>query len=211
MHVFLDLDGTLTDSKPGITRSFAHALKMMGVVPPPLDELTWVIGPALIDSFAKFDVDDPQVALDHYREMYAGGALFENSVYAGIPEALGAMKGSGLKLYLATAKAHVHARKITARFELADYLSQEFGPELDGTRKNKGDLLTYALGITGINAEDSVMVGDRIHDIEAARFVGMRSVGVTWGYGPLAETSQAEVLCENPGELPAVVAELFSK
>jgi len=210
MHVFLDLDGTLTDPKPGITRSFAHALKAVGMTPPPLDELTWVIGPALVDSFAKLGVDDPAVALKHYREVYTSGGLFENSVYSGIPEALAAIKSSGLEMHLATAKPHAYARKITAHFGLSDFLTNEFGPELDGTRNNKGDLLTYALDLTGIDAANSVMIGDRIHDIEAARVVGMRSIGVTWGYGSATETGQADFLCHAPVDLPDVIAKALA-
>ena len=206
MHVFLDLDGTLTDPKPGITGSFAYAMKSLALTPPPLDELTWVIGPALIDSFRKIGVPDPERALELYRENYTSGALFENSVYSGIPEALGKMKSDGFELHIATAKPHAYARKITSHFDLSKFFANEFGPELDGTRNNKGQLLAYALDLTGIDAANSVMVGDRIHDIDAARYVGMASIGVTWGYGTTAETEQAEYLCHNPSDLPATVA-----
>lgn len=211
MHVFLDLDGTLTDPKPGITESFAHALKSLGLTPPPLDQLSWIIGPALIDSFKKFGVNDPDKALELYREKYTNGSLFENSVYEGIPKALGEMKDAGFELNIATAKPHTYARQITSHFGLSDYFANEFGPELDGTRNNKGELLAYALEQTGIDATNSVMIGDRIHDIEAARFVGMRSIGVTWGYGTVEETGQADHLCHSPFDLPAVVAQVMGK
>ncbi len=207
MHVFLDLDGTLTDPKPGITGSFAYALKSLGLTPPPLDDLTWIIGPALIDSFKKFGVEDPDRALELYREKYTSGGLFENSVYAGIPEALGKLKGDGFELHIATAKPHAYARKITSHFGLSKFFTNEFGPELDGTRNNKGDLLAYALEQTGIDAANSVMIGDRIHDIKAARFVGMRVIGVTWGYGTTDETDQADYLCHSPFDLPAIVTQ----
>jgi phosphoglycolate phosphatase len=211
MHVFLDLDGTLTDSRPGIIGSFAYALKSLGVTPPLLDDLTWVIGPALIDSFRKFYVDDPDRAPELYREKYTSGGLFENSVYAGIPEALGKMKNDGFELHVATAKPHAYARKITAHFGLDEFFTNEFGPELDGTRNNKGELLAYALDLTGIDAANSVMIGDRIHDIEAAKFVGMRSIGVTWGYGTAEETDQANCLCHSPSDLHATVTRMMAK
>lgn len=205
MQVFLDLDGTLTDPKPGITKSFAYALESIGLTPPPLDQLTWVIGPALIDSFRKLEVDDPAKALELYRERYSDKGLFENRVYTGIPEALDQMNKAGLVLNLATAKPHIYARQITAHFDLSKFLENEFGPELDGTRNNKGELLEYALKKIGSDAENSVMVGDRIVDFEAARHVGMRSIGVTWGYGPSDETEQADFMCHEPKDLPTIV------
>ena len=74
-----------------------------------------------------------------------------------------ALLADGHRLYLATAKPHVAARKITAHFDLAPRFTAEFGPELDGTRNWKGDLLAFALAETGERAETSVMIGDREH------------------------------------------------
>jgi len=43
--ILFDLDGTLTDPREGITRSIAYALERLGLEPPPLDHLTFAIGP----------------------------------------------------------------------------------------------------------------------------------------------------------------------
>lgn len=211
MHVFFDLDGTLTDPKIGITKSVAFALSQRGYPVPDLDDLTWVIGPALIDSFERLVVSDPEQALALYRERYTDVGLFENSVYSGIPEALTALTGAGFSASVATAKPHVYARRITTHFGLSRFFAHEFGPELDGTRNDKGELLAYALETTGIKAGDSIMVGDRIHDINAARAVGMRCVGVTWGYGDSAESDQADFQCASPQDLPVVIGQAFTK
>lgn len=207
--VFLDLDGTLTDPKPGITKSFIYALEKLGMPTPKPDDLEWVIGPALLDSFAQLQVDDPQVAVDFYRERYTDVGLFENRVYDGIPELMSRLKADGYNLCLATAKPHAYARKITAHFGLAQYLTHEFGPELDGTRNNKADLLAYALDLTGGRAESAIMIGDRHHDIDAARAVGMSSIGVTWGYGAVDELAQADEICQNPAALETVIKTLL--
>ncbi|MCF6316017.1 MAG: HAD hydrolase-like protein [Marinosulfonomonas sp.] len=209
--VFLDLDGTLTDPKPGITKSFIYALEKLGLPTPAPDDLEWVIGPALLDSFARLQVDDPQIAVDLYRERYTRDGLFENRVYDGIPDLLSGLRDAGYTMCLATAKPHAYARKITAHFGLAEYLTHEFGPELDGTRNNKGDLLAYALDLTGYDAQNSIMIGDRHHDIDAARAVGMRSVGVTWGYGSLDELSAADAICQTPAALAATIADLLPR
>ncbi len=198
--VFLDLDGTLTDPKPGITRSVIHALEALGMAAPEPDDLTWVIGPALIDSFARLGVADPEEAIRLYRERFSTVGLFENSVYSGINEALEVLSAR-YRLCLATAKPREFAIRITAHFGLDQHLAAQFGPEMDGTRNDKGDLLAYALNELGLEARDCVMVGDRHHDIDAAKKVEMPSIGVTWGYSAPGELDHATRLCGTPEAL----------
>ncbi|MEJ2035061.1 MAG: HAD hydrolase-like protein [Maritimibacter sp.] len=198
--VFLDLDGTLTDPKPGITRSVIHALEALGMAAPEPDDLTWVIGPALIDSFARLGVADPEEAIRLYRERFSTVGLFENSVYSGINEALEAL-ATRYRLCLATAKPREFAIRITEHFGLDRHLAAQFGPEMDGTRNDKGDLLAYALNELGLEAGDCVMVGDRHLDIDAAKMVEMPSIGVTWGYSAPGELDHATQLCSTPEAL----------
>lgn len=75
MAVFLDLDGTLTDPKPGITGAVRHTLKALNLPVPEADALDWVIGPPLDDSFAQLGVPDPAQALQIYRERYGVRAV----------------------------------------------------------------------------------------------------------------------------------------
>ncbi len=209
MNVFLDLDGTLSDPKPGIVRCIAHALDQLGLDCPDADDLDWVIGPPLLDSFARLGARDPHAALDLYRARYQDTGLFENRVYDGVPEALAQLTARGCRLFLATAKPHVYARRITAHFGLAKWFEQEFGPELDGTRNNKADLLAHALQVTGADPARSVMVGDRSHDLAAAAAVGMGAIGVTWGFGGAAELASADRLCGHPRDLVRDVGALI--
>ncbi|TYB77630.1 HAD hydrolase-like protein [Maritimibacter fusiformis] len=206
--VFLDLDGTLTDSRPGIVRSVLHALDTLGIDTPDRDDFDWLIGPPLIDSFARLGVPDPNEALRLYRDRYAREGLFENRVYDGIPAALSALAGR-YRLCLATAKPHVYATRITAHFGLDRHLAAEFGPELDGTRGDKGDLLAHALETLGVSSDICVMIGDRHHDVDAANAVGMASVGVTWGFGAPGELAAAAALCDRPEALAAAVEALI--
>lgn len=206
--VFLDLDGTLTDAGPGIVASVIHALQALGLPAPAPESLSWVVGPALLDSFAQLGVPDPAEALHLYRLRYTDVGLFENSVYPGIPEALEGLAGR-YRLCLATAKPHAYATRITAHFGLDRHFAAQFGPELDGTRNDKGELLGYALERLGLDPADCLMVGDRHHDIDAARAVGMASLGVAWGYGAPGELSGASAMCETPQALARAVADVL--
>jgi phosphoglycolate phosphatase len=206
--VFLDLDGTLTDPAEGIVTSVIHALERAGLDPPAPDTLTWVIGPPLIESFARLGVPDPVRALELYRERFAEGGLFENVPYSGVEGVL-ARLAAEYRLCLATAKPLVYAKRITAHFGMDRHLSAQFGPELDGTRNDKGVLLAYALDQLGERAGNAVMIGDRHHDIDAARAVGMRSIAVTWGYGTPEEHRQADLVCDRLTDLPEAVARVF--
>lgn len=208
-NIFFDLDGTLTDPKQGISLSIIHALRGLNLPSPAPDDLDWVIGPSLLDSFAKLNVPDPTRALALYRERYASAGLYENSVYSGIPKALAALKARGYRLFVATAKPHVYAQKITAKFDLAQYFDAEYGPELDGTRNNKGELLEHALAVENIDPKTSVMIGDRLLDFKAAAFVGMPSVGVSWGYGDKGELAQADFLCDKRSDLPELISKVL--
>lgn len=210
-HVFLDLDGTLLDPKLGTTGSVKYALDLVGVVPPPGDDLSWMIGPALVDSFAKLGVDDVAVALGHYRARYSDTGMFENTPYPGVFAMLAALRDAGHILVLMTAKPHVFARKITAHFGIAPYLTHEFGPEMDGTRNNKGELLAYAMDQIGARADQSVMIGDRQHDMDAARANNMARIAVTWGYGRPAEWAGADAICHLMDDLPGLVGEILIK
>ena len=179
--IFLDLDGTLVDSRPGILASLGHAFASIGRHDLVETDLTWMIGPPFVESFARIGLDDPDPALAAYRTHYKAEGMFDARVYDGIPDTLDSLRAAGYRLYLATAKPHDYARLITAHFGLAPKMIAEFGPELDGTNNWKGDLLRHALAVTGEDPARAVMVGDRHHDHAAAAEVGMASIAVSWG------------------------------
>lgn len=202
--IFWDLDGTLTDPKPGITGSVIKALNDLGLPAPSADDLEWVIGPALLWSFEKLGAPDPQAALDAYRKHYTGGGMYDCTVYDGIPRVLDDLAGRH-KMSIATAKPHTYARKITAHFGLAQHMAHEFGPELDGTHNDKAKLLAHALTITGSDPAQCVMIGDRHYDLKAARANDMAFISVGWGYGAQDDLSGADAHVQTPDELPGAV------
>jgi phosphoglycolate phosphatase len=202
--LLFDLDGTLTDPREGITRSIAHALERLGLEPPPLDALTFAIGPPLRGSFAQLLGTDKretvELAVTHYRERFGDVGLFENALYAGIPETLEALALGGATLFVATSKPGVYARRIVDHFGLGRHFVEVHGCELDGTREDKRDLLAHLLPHHGLDAARAVMIGDRGADMRAARHHGIAAVGALWGYGSREELLEqgAQRLCEAP-------------
>ena len=200
--IFFDLDGTLTDPKPGITRSIQYALQQLDhPVIPAEDELTWCIGPPLRSSFVRMlgeQTADRAVAL--YRERFSDIGLYENRVYDGITDVLTTLRAAGHRLFVATSKAHVYADRIIDHFGLRPYFEHVFGAELDGTRVHKGDLLAWALERTGSDPARALMIGDRSHDIVGARKNGIDGIGVLYGYGSRNELMEAGAvhLCPTP-------------
>jgi len=208
--VYFDLDGTLTDPKPGITRSIQYALGRLDREVPSEDALTWCIGPPLHASLKKLlgadDLVDRAVSL--YRERFADIGLFENRVYPGVEETLSAVAGSGRRLFVATSKAVIYAERIIDHFKLRIYFEGVFGSELDGTRSDKTDLLGYALKTTGVDPSQAIMIGDRSHDMIGARNNKMTAVGVLYGYGSKQELLDAGAhhICATPQGLPGLVS-----
>jgi phosphoglycolate phosphatase len=212
--VLFDLDGTLTDPREGITRCIAFALERMGVEAPPLDELTFAIGPPLRASFARLlgreDRESVERAIALYRERFADVGLFENEPYDGIADTLERIRASGAAMIVCTSKPLVYARRIVEHFGLHVHFDAIHGCELDGTREDKRDLMEYLLPRHGIAPAEAAMIGDRGADMRAARHHGLAAIGALWGYGSAAELLEhgAQALCESPHALGALLVQL---
>ncbi|BBK39915.1 phosphoglycolate phosphatase [Allostella sp. ATCC 35155] len=212
--VLLDLDGTLTDSRPGIVACYHAALRSLGHEPDPAIDLTFVIGPPpeeiMPQVLARYGDDRSLEAVALYREHYAQGGLFQNSVYDGIPEALAALAEAGCVLYVATAKRTVFARRILDHFGLSPAFRRIYGSEPGGALDRKGDLIAHILANEPIAPEGTIMVGDRHHDISGARQNGLPAIGVAWGYGGPEELERAgaDRIAGSPADLAAAVSYL---
>jgi phosphoglycolate phosphatase len=193
--ILFDLDGTLTDPKPGITRSVQFALARLGVTVADPDELVPFIGPPLAESFGRFyDFDAAQcrLAIEHYRERFASVGLYENAVYPGIPELLERLITAGTTLAIASSNPTVYVERILAHFALDRHFATVTGSNLDYTRVAKEEVVDHVLSLhPGINAARTVMVGDREHDIFGARQHGLETIAAGYGYGSAAELTAA--------------------
>ena len=204
--IFFDLDGTLTNPKPGITRSIQYALqKLDHPTMPTEDELTWCIGPPLRASFVRLlgAETSADLAVTYYRERFSDVGLYENGVYDGIADVLTSLCASGHKLFVATSKPHVFAERIIDHFGLRNHFERVFGSELDGTRVDKSHLLEYALKETSVDPAKTLMIGDRSHDMIGAKNNGMKGIGVLYGYGSEDELLRAGAhqVCATPGAI----------
>lgn len=207
-NVLLDLDGTLTDPKLGITTCIRHALTRLDAPAP--DDLSWCIGPPLLANMLKLldgDEEKAQKGVAYYRERFADKGLFENEVYDGVEDMLKLFGERGLTLFVATAKPLVFAKQIVEHFGLSPYFKQVYGPELSDLHHDKTDLIAKIIAEQGIDPKTSVMVGDRSNDILAAHGNSMAAIGVTWGYGQPGELAgvKPEATVASPKELADVV------
>jgi phosphoglycolate phosphatase len=214
--LLFDLDGTLTDPRPGIVGCIRHALDRLSVACPTDDALARHIGPPLRGTFATLlgtsETEQIEEAMRLYRERFAETGLYENQVYDGVPAMLEAVCKGASATYVATSKPAVYASRIVKHFGLNHHFTRVYGPELDGRFDDKAELLGHLLRTEAVAAEMAVMIGDREADIHAAKANGVRSVGVLWGYGTERELREAgaDRLCATPQELAAWAAECQS-
>lgn len=189
--ILFDLDGTITDSSEGIINSVTYALEKMNLRLPTKNELYSFIGPPLNDSFKQLynlDKKSTEQAVSYYREYYQVKGMYQNHVYEGILELLLTLKKADCCLYIATSKPEIYAKKILEHFHLSDYFNGIYGASLDGSRSKKGDVIRYALKEAKISSlNETIMIGDRSHDILGAKENSLASIGVLYGFGDVAE------------------------
>lgn len=210
-YILFDLDGTLTNSQLGITTCVAYALESFGIHTENPEELRKFIGPPLKESFVKYynmTNGEGDRAVEKYRERFATVGLYENEVYAGIPELLQKLKAQGKTLLVATSKPTVYSDKILEHFGLKEYFSYIAGSELDGTRVNKAEVIQYALEQMKITeSEKIVMIGDKEHDMIGAGICGVDSIGVLYGFGEREELENhgATYIAETVSDLEKIL------
>lgn len=152
-YLLFDLDGTLTDSQEGITKSVSYALINLGVKDLPDDIKLRFIGPPLKDSFQKycgFDEETTKKAIALYRERYSTVGKFENRPYVGIPDLLRDLKEAGRVLVIASSKPTGFVEDILEKFEIKDYFDIISGADLSGNKSEKEDVIKYALDVLGV-------------------------------------------------------------
>ncbi len=199
-NILFDLDGTLTDPKVGITRCIQFSLEHFDVDIPPMNQLTWCIGPPLKESFSQLlHTTDESVldqALSLYQKRFSETGMFENLVYPEVSPSLQKINEAGFQVFLATAKPQVFARQILDHFNLSQFFTSIYGSELNGRFSDKGELVAHILESENLDPKVSLIVGDRIHDIDGGKKNGIMTAAVSYGYGTQKEidSSQPDIL-----------------
>ncbi len=197
--ILFDLDGTLTDSGEGITKSVQYALEKIGHPEPELSKLRSFVGPPLLEqfmSYANIDADTARLAVTYYRERYAPIGVFENAVYPGVEKMLYDLRQKGYLLGVASSKPEMFVIQVLEHFGLKRYFHVIVGSELNGGRSEKEEVVREALYRLHLedHREQVVLVGDRKYDINGARACGMECIAVSYGYGSVEELRAADPL-----------------
>ena len=207
-YALFDLDGTLSESAPGITKSVQYALRHFGIEDPDLKKLETFVGPPLRDEFhRRYGFDDAQctAAVEKYRERYRNIGIFECEMYEGIYELSKACSGKGIHLAVASSKPEEFVVRIMEHFGIAQYFDVICGARMEDDHHNISGVdskeyvvrkalqaLSDADGAVILDRDNAVMVGDRDLDICGAIRNGVTSVGVTFGYGTRQELEEAK-------------------
>ena len=193
-HLLFDLDGTITNPQEGILNSIRHALKRLELPVLPDETLLKFIGPPLGDSFMKFcelDHTTAMQAIEYYREYFGDKGLLENHPYKGMATLLAGLKMQGNHLYVATSKPTFYARQILEHFNLIQYFEDVTGSNMDNTRTDKAEIIHHVLTTWKLPATECIMIGDRKHDVMGAIKNGVKSIGITYGFGSREELESA--------------------
>lgn len=194
-YLLFDLDGTLTDSAPGILRSAAYALQHFGIRVDDLDTLYPFVGPPLEDSFMEFyhfSEEDALRAVDIYHERYERKGVYENAPFDGVHECLDTLRGMGFRLALATSKPQDMTDVVIDHFGLRRHFDLIGARANDGGLRTKADVIVHTLKGLGVDDRGmAVMIGDRKYDIIGAKEAGIDSIGILLGYGSREELTAA--------------------
>lgn len=197
-HLFFDLDGTLADSSKGIFNCFTLTFTELGIDLPESSVVKTFIGPPLETTFAQFGDDEfVHQALSIYRQHYRDKGVNQAELYPAIKDCLEELQTAGYQLYVATSKNEPMAVKMLTELSIADYFQAVFGA-LE-TSYSKADILKRALTRYKIPVAEALMIGDTHFDITGAKSLGMRSLGVTWGFNSrqtLVDSGADEVITQ---------------
>ena len=204
-HILFDLDGTIVRSDPGITRGVQKSLEHFGIYEEP-ENLKKFVGPPLVESYTKLyglSLLQYEKALDIFHEYYRSTGIFECELYEGIEEMLKVLS-KDYRLYIATSKPEREARRVIEHFGLNKYFTFVGGSDGDFNtkRSTKAAVIEYVLKSNNIEDKTAaIMVGDKIHDIVGANTVGLKSIGILYGYGSMEEFDKANYIVRTVDDL----------
>lgn len=205
-NIIFDLDGTISESAPGILNAFEYALEKMGKTYS-RDDLYKYIGPPLRDSFVKeLGEESADKGVDYYRQYYFKKGIFETEIYDGIQELIEELYDCGFDIYLATSKGEESSKKILEYFGILKFFSYISGSSDDKNTKKK--VIDHLLKENNLKSSESIMIGDRSYDIESANNLEIKTIAVAYGYGNNEEFEKASFIANYPYEILNIIEKL---
>ena len=181
-YILFDLDGTLTDSGEGITKSVAYAIEKMGFPALPQSTLLKFIGPPLTESYPDrcgMNREETDRAIAYFHERFDTVGIWENYPIPGMRELLAELCEKGYKLALASSKPKHAATDICEKFGFAPYLSVIGGNDEDLGARAKWEIIQQVVEFFGVSDKSEVlMVGDRKYDCIGAAKCGVDCAGL---------------------------------
>ncbi len=203
--LFLDFDGTLTDSGEGIMKCVQYTLEHFGIHVEDYHDLRKFVGPPIEDSYREyyhFTDEMVQEAIKTYHKRYFPTGIYEQHAYPRVFEFLEEVKRRGYTTAVATSRTKEQAERISTEIVkgLRENLDYIFGRDQEGRLHTKADVINDAIGKMRITDRSKVlMIGDTKYDIIGAKKCSLDSLGVLWGYGSKDELEEAgaDYLCES--------------
>lgn len=213
-YILFDLDGTLNNSGYGIRKSIRYALAKFNLSEPLESNLNRMIGPPLIDGFMEFyglSREDAVKGRCYYREYYDVKGKFECEIYDGIKDLMDALSKLNVKLGVCTSKPSIYSLEVLEHIGIKHYFDFLEGASLDGAISEKEEIIKIALDKFSIEKESAIMIGDRKFDIAGAKSNGIKSIGVTYGFGTREElvNANADYIVDSTLELKNLLLSLY--
>ncbi len=215
-YVLFDLDGTISESASGIRKSLEYSINQFGRPLPDLDDYTLYIGPPLLDTFRNlchFTEEESREGVEVYRKFYGEHGKYMNNLYEGVKDVLVTLRKEGAKVAVCTSKYEKFAEEIIEILGVSDCFDAICGSTLDGSRKDKKDLIPYAIESLGGDFQSErdsiVMIGDTYFDARGAKLCNVDFIGVKYGYGSIEmmQNEGAEAFVQKASELVTLLVD----
>jgi phosphoglycolate phosphatase len=201
-NALFDLDGTLCDPREGILRGFRHAFAVLGLPFPGEAAITPLIGQPLLRCFQTLGVDGrSEEAARHFQAFFEERGFAEGRLYDGVLPLLRRLRAEGWGLAVASAKPGFAVAFVVESLGIRRFFDGLHGCAAGELLPVKASIVAAALRAHAWKAADTVLIGDRDQDRDAARANGLRFIGATWGFGALQELEGAHAVAADPPAL----------
>lgn len=201
-NYIFDLDGTITDSSKEVLLCFEKAFEKSDIQIDKKHLNSDVIGPPLVDIIKLIapDIKDNEASLQKvmlaFRKIYDYDENDITTLYDGAYGMLKELKNSGKRLFIATFKPMLPTQRVLKKLKL-DMFEDVYTIDKFGEKISKTQMIEDILKKYGLNKEETVMIGDAVNDMNAAKQAGVTAIAAMWGYEPdkekLAESADFAV------------------